>query len=65
MLLLSSRASVIAARTGPRLPMTVGPIVCAIGTMLLSGVDEDASYWADVFPASPSSRSAWRCWSRR
>ncbi len=50
MLLLSSRTSVIAARTGPRLPMTVGPIICAGGTLLLAGVDEDASYWSDVFP---------------
>ena len=50
MLLLSSRSSVIAARTGPRLPMTVGPIVCALGALLLSGVDADASYWTDVFP---------------
>ena len=50
MLLLSSRASVIAARTGPRFPMTVGPLVCALGALLLSGVDADASYWTDVFP---------------
>ena len=40
----------LAARTGPRLPMTVGPIVCALGVFLLSGVDADASYWLDVFP---------------
>ncbi len=50
MLLLSSRASVIAARTGPRLPMTVGPIVCATGTVMMSGVDADTSYWTGVFP---------------
>ena len=50
MLLLSSRTSVLAARTGPRVPMTVGPLVCATGTVLLSGVDQQASYWADVFP---------------
>jgi EmrB/QacA subfamily drug resistance transporter len=50
MLLLSSRTSVIASRAGPRLPMTVGPIVCAIGVLLLSGVDEQASYWSDVLP---------------
>jgi EmrB/QacA subfamily drug resistance transporter len=50
MLLLSSRASVLAARTGPRIPMTVGPIVCAIGTLLLARVGQDASYWTDVFP---------------
>ena len=50
MLLLSSRASVLAARLGPRVPMTVGPIVCALGILLLSDVDADATYWADVFP---------------
>ena len=50
MLLLSSRASVIAARTGPRLPMTIGPIVCATGTVMMSGVDSDTSYWTGVFP---------------
>ena len=50
MLLLSSRASVIASRTGPRLPMTVGPLVCALGVLLLSGVGAEASYWTDVLP---------------
>jgi EmrB/QacA subfamily drug resistance transporter len=50
MLLLSSRTSVVAARTGPRLPMTVGPIVCAAGVLLLSGVDADTSYWTGVYP---------------
>ncbi len=33
MLLLSARISVVAARIGPRLPMTVGPIVCALGVL--------------------------------
>lgn len=50
MLLLSSRFSRLSARTGPRLLMTVGPLVCAVGVLLLSGVGEDASYWTDVFP---------------
>jgi EmrB/QacA subfamily drug resistance transporter len=50
MLLLSSRVSVVAARIGPRLPMTVGPIVCAIGVLLLSGVDADTSYWTGIYP---------------
>ena len=50
MLLLSSRASVLAARLGPRVPMTVGPIVCALGIFWLSGVDADASYWRNVLP---------------
>ena len=30
--------------------MTVGPLVCATGTLLLSGVGSDASFWTDVFP---------------
>ena len=50
MLLLSSRFSVLAAQTGPRLPMTIGPILCGIGVVLLAFVDERASYWVDVFP---------------
>lgn len=50
MLLLSARFSRLSTRTGPRLPMTVGPVVCATGTLLLAGLGEDASYWTDVFP---------------
>ena len=50
MLLLSSRASVLAARLGPRIPMTVGPMVCALGIFLLSGVDASSTYLRDVLP---------------
>ena len=50
MILLSSRFSRLSAVTGPRLPMTVGPLVCAFGTLLLSGVGAHASYWTDVLP---------------
>jgi EmrB/QacA subfamily drug resistance transporter len=50
MLLLSSRVSVLAARMGPRLPMSIGPIVCAAGVLLLSGVDSGTSYWTGVYP---------------
>jgi len=50
MLLFSSRAAVVAARTGPRLPMTVGPLVCSVGVVLLAFVDRDASYLVHVFP---------------
>ncbi len=50
MLLLSSRSAVLASRTGPRLPMTVGPMVCALGTFLLSGVEAGSAYWTGVFP---------------
>jgi EmrB/QacA subfamily drug resistance transporter len=50
MLLFSSRAAVLAARTGPRLPMSVGPMLCAAGVLLLAFVDSDASYLVHVFP---------------
>ena len=50
MLFLSSKSSVLAARTGPRVPMTVGPLVCALGALLLSRADEGSTYWLDVFP---------------
>ncbi len=50
MLLFSSRTAVIASRTGPRLPMSIGPLVCSAGVVLLSSVRADASYLVHVFP---------------
>jgi EmrB/QacA subfamily drug resistance transporter len=40
----------IATSTGPRVPMCVGPIVGGVGLMLLTRVDANASYLADVLP---------------
>jgi EmrB/QacA subfamily drug resistance transporter len=40
----------IATSTGPRVPMCVGPIVGGIGLMLITRVNADASYVADVLP---------------
>jgi EmrB/QacA subfamily drug resistance transporter len=40
----------IATSTGPRVPMCVGPIVAGIGLLLLTRVDANASYLADVLP---------------
>jgi EmrB/QacA subfamily drug resistance transporter len=51
MLALSSRSGELAARIGPRLQMTVGPLVCAAGLLLLLRVGRDASYLGDVVPA--------------
>ena len=51
MLLLSARAGMLGQRIGPRIPMTVGPIVCAVALVLLSLVGAGASYWTDVLPA--------------
>jgi EmrB/QacA subfamily drug resistance transporter len=50
MLLFSSRAAVVAARTGPRWPMTVGPIIGAAGTLPLAFIGPDASYVVHVLP---------------
>jgi EmrB/QacA subfamily drug resistance transporter len=51
MLLLSSRSAALAQRIGPRPQMTLGPLVCALGTLLLSRLDEGSSYLPDVLPA--------------
>jgi EmrB/QacA subfamily drug resistance transporter len=50
MLLLSGRSAALASRIGPRIQMTVGPLLCATGAVLLMRIDADASYWIDVLP---------------
>jgi EmrB/QacA subfamily drug resistance transporter len=50
--LLSARAGALAQRIGPRLPMTVGPLLVAAGTLLLAFVDGDSSYVLGVLPGS-------------
>jgi Na+/melibiose symporter-like transporter len=50
--LFSARAAALAQRIGPRIPMTVGPLVVAAGTVWLVGVDGSAPYWVEVLPGS-------------
>lgn len=50
MLLFSSRAAALSARIGPRLPMSVGPLLCAVGVVLLAFVGREASYVVHVLP---------------
>ncbi len=50
--LFSARAATLAQRIGPRIPMTVGPLVAAAGTLWLAGVDGSAPYWVEVLPGS-------------
>ncbi len=50
MLLFASRGGALAQRIGPRIPMTVGPIVMGLASLLLLNVGEDVSYWRDVLP---------------
>lgn len=52
MLLLSPRAARLSQRTGPRLPMTVGPLVASLGLALFARVEPGASYLGVVFPAA-------------
>ncbi|SDQ63599.1 MFS transporter [Quadrisphaera sp. DSM 44207] len=50
LLLLSERAGALAQRTGPRLPMTLGPLVAAAGVAWAAGIGPASSYWLDVLP---------------
>ena len=50
MLALSSRAGELADRSGPRLPMTVGPLLIAAAFLLLSRIDRETSYVSGVLP---------------
>lgn len=51
MLLFSARSGALADRIGPRIPLTVGPLLCAAGMLLMLRVGPDASYLPDVLPA--------------
>lgn len=51
MILLSSRAGAWAGRLGPRLFMTVGPLLMAVGAALLLTVGAEFDYWWQVLPS--------------
>ncbi|SDJ83016.1 drug resistance transporter, EmrB/QacA subfamily [Nocardioides sp. YR527] len=51
MLLFSSRAGALAQRIGPRLPMTLGPLVAAVGVLWMGRLGPQASYVTDVLPS--------------
>jgi EmrB/QacA subfamily drug resistance transporter len=48
---LSPRFGRIASGTGPRLPMTAGPIVGGLGLLLMMRIGADADYVTEVLPA--------------
>jgi EmrB/QacA subfamily drug resistance transporter len=50
MLLLSSRSGQLASRIGPRLQMSVGPVVTGAGFALLTFAARGSSYLTDVLP---------------
>jgi Na+/melibiose symporter-like transporter len=51
MLLLSVRAGAVAQRIGPRIPLTVGPLVVALGLLLMTRIDPGDGYVSSVLPA--------------
>ena len=51
MLLLSPTAGALAERIGPRIPLTIGPLVTAMGLLLMSRIDPGDSYLSGVLPA--------------
>ena len=50
MFFLSPRFGRMASGTGPRLPMTAGPIIGGIGLLMLMMIDTEANYLVDVLP---------------
>ena len=51
MLLLSARSAALSARIGPRLQMSVGPLIIAVGLILFTRVHGTADYLTEVLPA--------------
>jgi EmrB/QacA subfamily drug resistance transporter len=50
MLLLSPRAGRLSQRIGPRIPMTIGPLVVAAGLVLLAGIEPGTTYFTGILP---------------
>jgi EmrB/QacA subfamily drug resistance transporter len=51
MLLLSARSGALAQRIGARIPLTVGPLVIALGMLLMARIEPGSSYVSSVLPA--------------
>ena len=51
MLLLSARAGALAQRIGPRIPLTAGPVLIALGMLMMSRIEPGDTYVAAVLPA--------------
>jgi EmrB/QacA subfamily drug resistance transporter len=51
MLALSARSGALAQRIGPRIPLTVGPLVIAAGLLMMTQIDPGDDYLTGVLPA--------------
>jgi MFS family permease len=47
----SPTAGAVAAKIGPRWPLTVGPVIVAAGFLLALRIGSEASYWLGAFPS--------------
>ena len=52
MLVLSARMGALSQKIGPRIPMTVGPAIAALGLLLFGRVDAGDTYVTSVLPAA-------------
>ncbi|MGN7778726.1 DHA2 family efflux MFS transporter permease subunit [Mycolicibacterium sp. 22603] len=52
LLFFSARAGALAGRIGPRIPMALGPLLSAVGLLLMLRIGTHASWVADVLPAA-------------
>ena len=50
LLIGSARAGALATRIGPRIPLTVGPVLTAAGLLLLRQVGPGVDYWTGILP---------------
>jgi EmrB/QacA subfamily drug resistance transporter len=51
LLLLSARSGELGERIGPRIPLTVGPLLAAAGMLMMIRAGRGASYLTDILPA--------------
>jgi MFS family permease len=49
--LTSPLAGSLSARTGPRILLTLGPVIVSLGFLLALRIGPDTSYWTSVLPA--------------
>ncbi len=52
MLFLSARGGMLGQRIGPRIPMTIGPLVAGAGVLLFARIDPGVGYVTDVLPGA-------------
>ncbi|MGH2958759.1 MAG: DHA2 family efflux MFS transporter permease subunit, partial [Solirubrobacterales bacterium] len=50
LLLFSARSGAVAQRIGPRLPLTIGPLIIAASLLAMHTIDTDSTYLTSVLP---------------